>query len=442
MNEKKNVKKNNKKNDKKYDKKFDMKNDRNHEKKHDNIHGKKYSPASKCPVSGKCGGCSYIDTDYQKQLDMKYDMVKKLLKPYCEVEGIIGMDNPFHYRNKVHAVFAHKKDNTIISGVYKEGTHIVVPVEKCLIENEKADEIIGTIRRLLPSFKIKTFNEDTGYGFFRHVLIRCGHKTGQIMVVLVVASPIFPSKNNFVKALLKEHPEITTIVMNINDKKTSMVLGEREINMYGKGYIEDILCGKRFKISSKSFYQINSVQTEKLYGKAIEFAGLTGKETVIDAYCGIGTIGIIASEKAGKVIGVELNSDAIADAKKNARMNKIENIDFYNNDAGKFMRQYAGMDSADVVFMDPPRSGSTVEFMDSMISIQPEKIVYVSCDPNTLARDLKYMTNNGYKAVKAVATDMFPMTEHVETVVLMSKVNTQDAPNRDELGDKKEFIDW
>ena len=201
----------------------------------------------------------------------------------------------------------------IISGVYMEGTHKVLPVEDCLIENEKADEIIGTIRGLLPSFKMKVYDEDTGYGFLRHVLVRTAHVTGEIMVVLVTASPVFPSKNNFVKALRQVHPEITTIIQNVNGRSTSMVLGDKEHVLYGPGFIVDELCGKKFRISSKSFYQVNSVQTEVLYETAIRAAGLTGKETVIDAYCGIGTIGIAAADRAKEVIGVDLNRDAVRD---------------------------------------------------------------------------------------------------------------------------------
>ena len=273
----------------------------------------KAKPAGKslCPVHGKCGGCQLLDMPYEQQLKKKQTQVAKLLKPYCQVEKIIGMDDPFYYRNKVHAVFGHKKDGTVISGIYQEGTHFIVPVDECLIEDQRADAIIRDIRGLLKSFKIKTYNEDTGYGLFRHVLIRTGYHSGQIMVVLVLGSPILPSKNNFVKALRKLHPEITTIVLNVNGQKTSMILGEKETVLYGKGYIEDELCGKTFRISSKSFYQVNPVQTEKLYGKAIELAGLTGKERVIDAYCGIGTIGLIASDKAKEVISVELNPEKV-----------------------------------------------------------------------------------------------------------------------------------
>ena len=269
---------------------------------------------------------------------------------------------------------------------------------------------------------MKVFDEDTGYGFLRHVLVRTAHATGEIMVVLITASPVFPSKNNFVKALRKVHPEITTVVQNVNGRDTSMVLGEKEHVLYGPGFIVDVLCGKKFRISSKSFYQINPVQTEKLYNLAIEAAGLTGKETVVDAYCGIGTIGIVAASAAKEVIGVELNKDAVRDAVTNAKANGEKNIRFYNNDAGKFMVQMASQNAhADVVFMDPPRSGSTEEFMDAVAILNPDRVVYVSCNPETLARDLAYFKKKGYRTEKAWAVDQFPATSHVETVCLLSR---------------------
>ena len=388
------------------------------------VQNKKKPEKSLCPVNKKCGGCQFLDMPYKQQLEQKQKNVQKLLKSFCKTEKIIGMDNPFHYRNKVHAVFGHKKDGTVISGTYEEGTHFIVPVDECLIEDQKADAIIRDIRDLLKSFKIKTYNEDTGYGLFRHVLIRTGFHSGQVMVVLVLGSPILPSKNNFVKALRKLHPEITTIILNVNGQKTSMILGEKETVLYGKGYIEDQLCGLTFRISSKSFYQINPVQTERLYGKAIELAGLTGKERVVDAYCGIGTIGLIASSRAKEVISVELNRDAVRDAIVNAKRNGIKNVRFYQNDASVFMSQMAEAgESADVVFMDPPRSGSDEKFMSSVIQLNPHKIVYISCDPHTLARDLKYFTKHRYQAVTAVPVDMFPATNHVETVVLLQRKN-------------------
>lgn len=372
---------------------------------------------SRCPVFKECGGCQYLDMPYEEQLKIKQAEIQKLLSKFCKVYPIHGMENPDHYRNKVHAVFGHRKGEPV-SGVYKAGTHILVPVESCLIEDEKADEIIGTIRGMLKSFKIRTFDEDSGYGLLRHVLIRRGFSTGEIMVVLVTASPVFPSKNNFIKALRQKHPEITTVVQNINGRGTSMVLGDKEHVLYGKGYIEDVLCGCRFRISSKSFYQVNPVQTEYLYAKAIELAGLTGKDTVIDAYCGIGTIGIVASKYAKQVIGVELNKDAVRDAVENAKCNGIKNIKFYCNDAGKFMTGMAQEGAtADVVFMDPPRSGSTEEFMRSVAAVKPKKVVYISCAPETLARDLEVFRRLGFEACGAWGVDLFPATRHCEVCV-------------------------
>lgn len=386
--------------------------------------GEKKNKKSLCPAVKKCGGCQMLDMDYQKQLQMKKKKLEELLKGLCPVKGMIGMENPFHYRNKVHAVFDRDRRGNIISGIYQENSHIVVPVEKCMIEDEKADEIIGTIRGMLKSFKIHVYDEDTGYGLLRHVLIRRGFATGEIMVVLVTASPVFPSRNNFVKALRQKHPEITTVVQNINGRGTSMVLGDREHVLYGKGYIVDELCGCRFRISSKSFYQVNPVQTEILYKKALELARLTGKEKVVDAYCGIGTIGIIASRQAGSVIGVELNPDAVRDAVTNAKLNDVKNITFYCNDAGVFLQGMAAQkEKADVVIMDPPRSGSTEAFMDSIARMGAKKVVYISCSPETLARDLKYMKKLGYKAEEGWGVDMFPATGHIETVIALHRKN-------------------
>lgn len=378
----------------------------------------------KCPVFGRCGGCQYLSKTYTEQLKIKEEYVRKLCGGFVKFQPIMGMDNPYHYRNKVHAAFGEDRKHGIISGQYEEKTHRIVPIDSCLLENQKADEIILTIRGLLKSFKIRPYNEDTGYGLLRHVLIRTGHVSGQIMVVLVLASPIMPSKNNFVKALLKVHPEITTIVVNVNNRSDSMVLGDKEQILYGKGYIEDTLCGKTFRISPKSFYQVNPVQTEKLYNKAIEFANLSGNEAVLDAYCGTGTIGMIASEKAGKVIGVELNPDAVRDARNNAKHNNIKNIEFYQKDAGQFMVGLAEQKiPIDVVLMDPPRAGSDEAFLSSLVKLKPQKVIYVSCNPETLARDLKYLTKKGYQVKKGVCVDMFPWTSHVESVVLLQSTS-------------------
>lgn len=375
----------------------------------------------RCPVASKCGGCRWIDRDYQEQLKAKETRFRKLMEPYCRPEAMIGMERPEHYRNKVHAVFGEDRKHNVISGIYEEKSHRIVAVDRCLIEDEKADEIIVSIRGLLRSFKIQPYNEDTGYGLLRHVLIRTGRATGQIMVVLVLSSPVMPSKNNFVKALLKQHPEISTIVINVNDRDTSMVLGEREQVIYGRGYIEDEFCGRLFRISPRSFYQVNPVQADKLYRKALDYAGLTGKETVVDAYCGTGTIGIVAAEKAGRVIGVELNPDAVRDARSNARCNRVENIEFYQNDAGRFLVDMAERGAkADVILLDPPRSGSSEEFLEAVAKMAPGRVVYVSCNPDTLVRDLKFLKTKGYTVQKCAAVDMFPFTEETEGVALLT----------------------
>lgn len=380
----------------------------------------------KCPKARQCGGCQLQGIPYEKQLEQKQKKTEELIGPYCRVFPITGMEDPFHYRNKVHAVLDHRKGK-VISGIYAEGSHRVVPVDACLIEDEKADEIIVTIRELLQSFKLPVYDEDTGRGLFRHILIRVGKTSGQIMVVLVMASPVFPSKNNFIRVLRQKHPEITTIVQNINDQDTSMVLGDREKVLYGKGYITDTLCKKTFRISSRSFYQINPVQTEKLYQKAIHLASLTGKERIVDAYCGIGTIGLIASDRVKQVIGIELNEDAIRDAMKNAKANGVTNVEFYCDDAGDFMREMAaGGEKVDVVFMDPPRSGSDEVFLASVVQLAPKRVVYISCNPETMARDLSYLTEHGYRAITAWPFDMFPHTQHCETVVLLSQRKADD----------------
>ena len=380
----------------------------------------------KCKVWKKCGGCQYQGVSYTEQIKIKQKNMNKLLKKYGNVKPIIGMNNPFYYRNKVHAVFDRDKKGNIICGTYEAGTHRVVPVEECMIEDKISQEIIRAIRDMLKSFRIKTYDEDTGYGLLRHVLVRRGFSTDEIMVVLVVASPIFPSKNNFVKALRKKFPQISTVVLNVNDKKTSMVLGERDIVLYGKGFIRDRLCGCTFRISPQSFYQVNPVQTELLYKTAIEYAGLGRKERVIDAYCGIGTIGLVAAGKAREVIGIELNKNAVRDAIVNARENKITNARFYQGDAGEFMEGMVSEgERADVVFMDPPRTGSTEKFLTSMVKLGPSRIVYISCGPDTLARDLEFLTKHGYVTRKIQPVDMFSFTEHCEVVCLLTKQFTE-----------------
>lgn len=360
---------------------------------------------------------------YEEQLQYKQRRLEALLSRFCKVEKIIGMDNPYHYRNKVQSAFFYdykRKKNA--SGVFQSGSGKIIQNDSCLLENRTADRIVKTVRELLDSFKLRAYDERKDVGFLRHTLVRVGFSTGEIMVVLVTAKPAFPSKNNFIKALIKAHPEITTVIQNVNPDGIPLTLSSRNITLYGRGYIEDTLCGMKFRISPDSFYQVNPVQCERLYNKAMDFANLTGNETVFDAYCGTGTIGLIASKSAKQVLGVELNKSAVKDAVSNAKANGAENIYFLCGDAGEIIEDMAKEgEKFDVTFLDPPRAGSTARFLNSLIKIKPEKIVYVSCNPETLARDLEYLTDKRYKATKIQGVDMFPHTKHIETVVQLSK---------------------
>ena len=377
-----------------------------------------------CPHRRACGGCQLQNMSYAEQLLHKQKKIVSLLGQFGHVEEIMGMDDPLHYRNKVHAAFGLDRNRRVVSGIYQPGSHAIVPVDECMIEDETADRIIVSIRKLLPEFKIQVFDERSGSGWLRHVLVRRGFATGQVMVVLVAVSPIFKLQKPFLAKLLRLHPEISTVVLNINDRFGPVVLGRRDKVLFGPGYIEDILCGKRYRISPSSFYQINPLQTEKLYAAAVEFAELTGKETVLDAYCGIGTIGLTASDRAKQVIGVELNAEAVKDAIVNARLNGVKNCWFTQGDAGKYMEQMVSDGHRpDVVFMDPPRSGSDQRFIGSLLKAAPRRIVYVSCGPETLARDLDMICPGGYRVRRIQPVDMFPYTNHVETVVLMSRVS-------------------
>ena len=376
-----------------------------------------------CAFSEKCGGCDYAGMKYDNELAVKQKYIEELFGEYVKVDDIVGMYRPIYYRNKVHAVVGLDESRNVIAGTYEENSHRIVDTSDCMIEDSQCTDIIKDIKELIVSFKYQPYDEDAGKGMIRHILLRKGFSTKEIMLVIVTADVAFPSKTHFLKALKEKHPEINTIVQNVNKYNTSMVLGPRNIVLTGKGYIEDVLCGYRFRISPSSFYQINHQQTEKLYKAAINMAGITKKDTVIDAYCGIGTIGIAASAKAGQVIGVELNADAVKDAEVNAKINNIKNIRFVNDDAGKFLVEYATHKRADVVIMDPPRSGSSQEFLESVLKIKPERVVYVSCNPDTQKRDVDMLMKGGYKVLECRPFDMFPFCDHVETVVLLSKLD-------------------
>jgi 23S rRNA (uracil1939-C5)-methyltransferase len=373
-------------------------------------------------VSKKCGGCTMINVPYEEQVAKKQQRVEDLIGRYGRVDPIVRMKNPDHYRNKVTSVFAPDKKGKPVCGIYKAGTHEVVPVKACMLEDLRADRIIQTVFALMESFKIRVYDEDRRTGFLRYVQVRTARGTRQVMVTLVTAEAVFPQAKKFVNALVKRHPEITTVVQNINDKQTTMVLGEKEKVLHGPGYIEDVLCKKRFRISSRSFYQVNSLQTEKLYNIALDYAGFSGKERILDAYCGIGTIGIIASDRCKEVLSVELNPEAVKDARINVKLNNAQNVEVFRNDSGRFMKDMAAKnEKLDILFMDPPRSGASEEFIEAVLTLRPAKVVYVSCEPDTLARDLALLTEGGYAMKKAVPVDMFPYTEGVETVVLLTQ---------------------
>ncbi len=379
---------------------------------------------SLCPKARRCGGCQLQNLPYDEQLRLKQSMVRRLTGKFCKAEPILGMENPYRYRCKVQAAFACGRGGRIVSGVYQSGTHHIVEVDSCLLENETADRIIVTIRTLLGQFHLTAYDERTRRGFLRHVLVRYGCRSGQALVVLVTGTPVFPSKNAFLAELLRRCPEITSVVQNINRAETSLVLGTQEKVLYGPGSIEDTLCGLTFRISPQSFYQVNPVQTEALYETAVSFAGLTGTERVLDAYCGVGTIGLIASRHAAQVVGVEVTRSAVQDAVGNARRNGVKNARFLCADAGEYMTALAEAgETVDVVLMDPPRAGSSRAFLTSLLTLAPKRVVYVSCNPETLARDLGVLTKGGYAVRRLQPVDLFPHTRHVECVAMLTKEN-------------------
>ena len=378
-----------------------------------------------CPLFSTCGGCQLMHMGYEYQLKYKQNKVKECLSRIgnikVEVEDVIGMDDPYHYRNKIQVPIKRVKGQ-IVSGFYKEKSHDIVPISHCYIENKEADHILNTIRILMKKYRIEPYNEDKRTGVIRHILIRNSHINNKVMVVLVTNVDVFPGRNDFVKELKKMEPNISTVIQNMNFRDTNVILGEKERILSGKGFVEDELCKVKFKISPKSFFQVNPIQTEKLYLKAIELASLSKDDLILDAYCGIGTIGLIAAKEVKQVIGVEIVKEAILDAIKNAKENNIENALFYEGDAGEFIKEkYKEGILFDVVFMDPPRKGSDEKFLDILKKTHPKKIVYISCNPSTLARDLKYLSSD-YEVKRVIPFDMFPNTEHVETVVLLTRI--------------------
>lgn len=412
-----------------------------------------------CPVAKQCGACQLLDVPYTQQLAQKQafivDLFEGIATSQTTCHPVLGMQKPFYYRNKVTSPYApgkkhkgatnraqkqHSQNNQgkkqqtrkqrhpslpyeVRCGMYAAHSHRIIPTDQCLLENKTAKAIILAIRDLMERFGIEAYREDSGTGFMRHAIVRVGHTSGEVLVTLVTNGRDFPGAKKFVQELVKRCPAITSIVQNINTRQTNVILGEKEQRLYGPGFILDKLCGLSFRISSHSFYQVNSDQTEVLYRRAIEMANLSGTETVMDAYCGIGTIGLVAAHGldgnpgAKRVIGVDNVESAIADAKNNARHNGIENADFVVADAGEFMASLADdKGGIDVLLMDPPRAGSSEAFLRAACTLAPETIVYISCNPKTQQRDAIYLCNHGYKLAEIQAVDMFPHTDHIENI--------------------------
>ena len=377
-----------------------------------------------CEFYEKCGGCNLRFIDYKTSLEMKKKAVEVTLKKELGedflVERIIGMDNPLYYRNKLIYPVGVDKENKATMGVFAERSHRIIEVSDCKIQNKKCQKIALDILDFLRKNNIPGYNEESKTGLIRHLVIRIGIKTNEIMVTLVTTDFNIPKENELIEFIVKKNPEIKTVVKNLNNKNTNVILGEKSKVIYGNGYIYDYIGDKKFKISSNSFYQVNPVQTEKLYNKAIELAKLSGKETILDLYCGIGTIGICASSKVKKLYGIETIKQAIDDAKENAKINNIENAEFYTGDVEKFLPELIKKvkTTPDVIFIDPPRKGCDITALKTIMQISPKKIVYISCNPATFARDLKILKET-YTISPITLVDMFPGTSHVECVAVL-----------------------
>ncbi len=367
----------------------------------------------KCSLWNRCGACTNINGDYQEELLNKEESVRKLF-PRHKVSPIRGMEDPYHYRHKIYAAFAYNRNEKLIAGTYAEDSHKVIHTTDCLIQNETGNAIIRDFTEIAGKMHIEPYNEDRHTGVLRHLYLRISHASGDVLMVIVIGSKVLPGSNELIKKIRAAHPEIRTIILNFNSLNTSMILGKREKILYGPGYITDEIDGLTFRISSRSFFQVNPVQTEILYKTALDLAELKKKDTVLDACCGTGTISLLAARRCAQVTGMEIVPEAIKDAIVNAKANSISNARFYCDDAEHFMLNMK--EAPDVVFLDPPRSGFTRPFVSALTKLKPKKIIYVSCNPKTQARDTAQMEREGYQILKIIPVDMFPHTDHVETV--------------------------
>jgi 23S rRNA (uracil1939-C5)-methyltransferase len=375
-----------------------------------------------CPVYEACGGCQLQHLDYSAQLEAKRQQVVDSFTRIGKLTDVIvhptiGMHEPWRYRNKTHVPVA-QDNGRLISGFYAAGSHQIVQIEHCLIGHERGDAVVALVKRIAEELGIRAYDAATGRGLLRHVITRVGFHTGELMVVLVVNGELLPKQDEFIGLLRLELPDLTSLCLNINTDPSSVVMGNRTVVLWGSDTILDTIGDITFAISARSFYQVNPVQTERLYAKAVEYARLTGVETVIDAYCGIGTISLFLAQHADHVYGVEIVPDAIEDAKRNARLNEMRNVTFEAGKAEVVIPRWRERGiTAEVIVVDPPRKGCDQQLLDTIIAMRPSRVVYVSCNPATLARDLRILEDGGYRTVEAQPVDMFPHTSHVECCV-------------------------
>ena len=391
-----------------------------------------------CPVARQCGGCQLQAMSYEEQLKFKERKVMnnlirigKFAEDEIHMLPIMGMEEPWRYRNKAQFPFGKDKDGNVIAGFYAGRTHAIVEAEDCLLGVEENREILDIVKQFMKEMKIEPYDELSHKGLVRHVLIRKGFKTGEIMVCLVINGNKLPGKERLVEMLtgVDGIKGMTSISYSVNQEKTNVIMGKEIVNLYGPGYITDYIGNVKYQISPLSFYQVNPVQTELLYGTALEYAGLTGNEIVWDLYCGIGTISLFLAQKAKKVYGVEIVPQAIEDARRNAEINGIHNAEFFVGKAEEVLPERFEKNHvhADVIVVDPPRKGCDAVCLDTILKMRPERVVYVSCDSATLARDLRYLADGGYVVERGRCCDMFPGTVHCETVVLLSQQKPDDT---------------
>lgn len=381
----------------------------------------------KCSESlRQCGGCQIQELDYQKQLDVKTNEVKQVISRIGKLEDVIihdtlGMEDPFRYRNKAQFPI-QKKDNMPVIGFYKKKSHDLISTDECIIQHEVNDKIIKIIKTYIRAYNVSIYDEKTHKGLLRHLVTKVGFTTGEVMIVLVANGKKLPYLKELASVLKENIPGFKTLVVNVNTQKTNVILGKENIVAYGDGMIRDYIGELVFEISPLSFFQVNPLQTEVLYNKALEYANLGENDTVFDIYCGIGTISLFLAQKAKKVYGIEIVEDAIKDAKRNAKINNMDNVEFYVGKAEEVVpKMYKEGKRANVVVVDPPRKGCDEKVLDTIVSMEPDRVVYVSCNPSTLARDLAYLNERGYKCHEIQPVDMFPHSVHVENVAWLSK---------------------